>query len=320
MDYFEIPVCLFVFQRKDTVLQIIDRISQVKPRKMYLISDQGRNEEERQRVAECRRVAENAINWKCELVKDYAQDNRGVFGNIGLGAKRVFEQEEVAIFLEDDNLPETTFFYYCQEMLERYRDNERIVWVCGTNYLGKYYNETYDSYMFTQHLLPCGWASWKNKYEKYYDAYFSHYNKNVTQRMKATYRNIPLFKQQIESINREYNRMQSGEKFRSWDYQMCFSIRANDLLGISPAYNQIKNIGVDSFSEHGGVSYSDIMTQRFCGMDSFPLEFPLRHPETILIDPDYEEKIGNIILYPLSWRIRKPFGKLKRKIFSFLKK
>ena len=120
----------------------------------------------------------------------------------------------------------------------------------------------------------------------------------------------------MEVIQREYERMKKGEKFRSWDYQMCFSIRANDLLGISPAKNQIKNIGVDAFSEHGGVSFTDKMTKRFCGMESHPLEFPLHHPATVLIDPVYEAKIGKIILYPLDWRIRKPFGKLKRKILG----
>lgn len=316
MEYFDIPVCLFMFQRKDTVLRIIERISHVKPKKMYLISDQGRNEDEKHRVRECRKAVENAINWKCEVIKDYASENRGVFGNIGMGAMRVFQHEETAIFLEDDNLPEVTFFPYCKEMLERYKDNDRIVWVCGTNYLADYSNDTNDSYMFTQHLLPCGWASWKKKFEKYYDAYFSNFNNSVIARMKPGYRSNPLYKQQIEVIQRERDRMKNGKPFRSWDYQMCFSIRANDLLGISPAKNQIKNIGVDAFSEHGGVTFADKMTKRFCGMDSHPLEFPLKHPATILIDPVYEAKIGNIILYPLDWRIRKPFGKLKRKILG----
>lgn len=316
MEYFDIPVCLFMFQRKDTVLRIIERISHVKPKKMYLISDQGRNEDEKLRVKECREAVENAINWECEVIKDYASENRGVFGNIGMGAMRVFQHEETAIFLEDDNLPEVTFFSYCKEMLERYKENDRIVWVCGTNYLADYSNDTNDSYMFTQHLLPCGWASWKKKFEKYYDAYFSNFNSSVIARMKPGYRNNPLYKQQIEVIQRERDRMKNGKPFRSWDYQMCFSIRANDLLGISPAKNQIKNIGVDAFSEHGGVTFADKMTKRFCGMDSHPLEFPLKHPSTILIDPVYEAKIGNIILYPLDWRIRKPFGKLKRKILG----
>lgn len=320
MEQFDIPVCLFIFQRKDTVLRIIDRISRVKPKKIYLMSDQGRNEEEKKRVQECREAVEAAINWNCEVIKDYAAENRGVFENIGMGAMRVFSQEEVAIFLEDDNLPEITFFSYCKQMLEKYKDNDRVVWICGTNYLGKYENSSGESYMFTQHLLPCGWASWRKKYTKYYDSFFDTFNETIKERIKPLYRNNPLYKQQMEVIQREYDRMKNGERFRSWDYQMCLSIRANDLLGISPANNQIKNIGVDAFSEHGGVTFADKMTKRFCGMDSHPLEFPLKEPQTVLIDPIYEKKIGNIILYPLDWRIRKPFGKIKRKIISMLKR
>lgn len=320
MEQFDIPVCLFIFQRKDTVLRIIDRISRVKPKKIYLMSDQGRNEEEKKRVQECREAVEAAINWNCEVIKDYAAENRGVFENIGMGAMRVFSQEEVAIFLEDDNLPEITFFSYCKQMLEKYKDNDRVVWICGTNYLGKYENSSGESYMFTQHLLPCGWASWRKKYTTYYDSFFDTFNETIKERIKPLYRNNPLYKQQMEVIQREYDRMKNGERFRSWDYQMCLSIRANDLLGISPANNQIKNIGVDAFSEHGGVTFADKMTKRFCGMDSYPLEFPLKEPQTVLIDPIYEKKIGNIILYPLDWRIRKPFGKIKRKIISMLKR
>lgn len=320
MEQFDIPVCLFIFQRKDTVLRIIDRISRVKPKKIYLMSDQGRNEEEKKRVQECREAVEAAINWNCEVIKDYAAENRGVFENIGMGAMRVFSQEEVAIFLEDDNLPEITFFSYCKQMLEKYKDNDRVVWICGTNYLGKYKNSSGESYMFTQHLLPCGWASWRKKYTTYYDSFFDTFNETIKERIKPLYRNNPLYKQQMEVIQREYDRMKNGERFRSWDYQMCLSIRANDLLGISPANNQIKNIGVDAFSEHGGVTFADKMTKRFCGMDSYPLEFPLKEPQTVLIDPIYEKKIGNIILYPLDWRIRKPFGKIKRKIISMLKR
>lgn len=320
MDQFNIPVCLFMFQRKDTVLRIIDRISEVKPRKLYLMCDQGRNAEEKQRVDECRKAAEAAVNWDCELIKDYAEENRGVFENIGMGAMRVFEREEMAIFLEDDNLPEVTFFQYCKEMLEKYADNDRVIWVCGTNYLGKYKNSSRESYMFTQHLLPCGWASWKRKYEKYYDKYFENYTPIVLERMKESYKIKALYLQQLESINRERNRYLNNQKFRSWDYQMIFSIMSNDLVGISPVYNQIRNIGVDNFSEHGGSSFDNIMTRRFCSMDSYALEFPLQHPKTVQIDPIYEDKIGHIILYPFSWRIRKKIKKILFGIFPFMRK
>ena len=86
---------------------------------------------------------------------------------------------------------------------------------------------------------------------------------------------------------------------------MAFSIRVNGLYGISPSVNQIKNIGVDEFSEHGGTSLKKTMTNRFCGMNSGNLIFPLKHPKSLMLDSVYEDKIGNIILLPVRERIFK---------------
>lgn len=307
---FNIPVVMILFKRKNTSLKILERISQIKPKILYLMSDEGRNDEEKQLVAECRSAIEQNINWECTVVKNYATENRGVYANIGLGAKWVFEREEKAIFLEDDNLPEITFFAFCEELLNKYEDDNRVLWICGTNYLGKYNSPTGDSYMFTKHLLPCGWASWANKFNRFYDGDLTLAKDNeLLERLKYEYPKKSLYNQQIDNITRELIRQERGERFGSWDYQIAFSVRINSLYGISPCNNQIQNIGVDAFSEHGGTSFNNVMTRRFCGMSSYPLEFPLKHPKAVLIDLNYEKKIGKIILLPIRNRI---FRKIKK--------
>lgn len=302
---FDIPVVLFVFKRRDTVIRILERISKIKPRRLYILSDEGRNKEEKQLVKDVRETVETLIDWECAVIRNYATENRGVYGNIGLGAKWVLKREESAIFLEDDNLPEITFFRFCEILLDKYKDEERVLWICGTNYMSKYVNEDNDSYMFTQNLLPCGWASWADKFLKYYDSEFDTLrSESDIKNIKKNYSNHALYQQQYYSIGGELYRKNIGEEYRSWDYHMAYSIRYYDLLGISPCYNQIKNIGVDEMSEHGGASMSMVMTRRFCGMDSFPLEFPLRHPSKIEVDRTYENQIDRIILMPLSLRVR----------------
>lgn len=97
---------------------------------------------------------------------------------------------------------------------------------------------------------------------------------------------------------------------------MIFSVRKNNRFGISPATNQIKNIGVDGLAEHGGNSYANIMTKRFCGMDSKPLELNLRHPSRVEIDRTYERKIEYIITRPLKMRIVNSLTDWLRKAFS----
>lgn len=314
MAGFDIPVALIIFKR-DKAVDIIKRIAEVKPQKLYLLADHGRNDEERALAEECRRSVEAAIDWECEVIKNYAEENRGVYANIAEGAMWVLRRERWAIFLEDDNLPEVSFFPFCKEMLEKYENDERILWICGTNYLGKYEPSNGKSYVFTRHMLPCGWASWSHKFEKYYDGHLTLVNdKDVMARVSKNYCNRAVYVQYKDAWMREYYKMEAGERPRSWDYQMDFSIKAHGLYGICPCNNQIRNIGADEFSVHGGTSTANEMTRRFCGMESHPIDFPLNHPDTLAPDPVFEKEIGRIILYPWKTRVREGFARSVRRI------
>ena len=254
---FDIPVAIFIFKRTKAV-DVVKRIGCVKPKKIYILADQGRNKEEKKLAEECRTLVEKAIDWDCEVIKNYAEENRGVYENIGEGAKWVLKREKWAIFLEDDNLPEVSFFKFCEEMLQRYENDSRILWICGTNYLGDYKPENGDSYVFTRHMLPCGWASWSNKFERFYNGDLSLCeDETVMKRIANMYCNKKVYKQYREFWMGEYRRIKAGEKPASWDYQMDFSIKANNLFGICPCKNQIKNIGVDEYSVHGGKSFGN---------------------------------------------------------------
>ena len=301
---FNIPVVLLIF-RRDKVTQIIDRLREIQASKVYLMADYGRNKNEIEQAEACRKAAEQAIDWNCEVIKNYATENRGVYGNIGKGAQWVFQREEMAIFLEDDNLPEVTFFRYCEELLYKYRDNEQILWICGTNYLGKYNSRNGDSYMFTQHLLPCGWASWSSKFMKYYDLDLKLCDdrKNFNE-MKGRFVNAQLYYQYMYRWLAERRRIKENGRSRSWDYQMDFALKYHNLYGISPANNQIRNIGVDDISEHGGTTTMNEMTRRFCTMPSYPITFPMKHPDKVEVDKEYENKIGDILLFPRKQRYK----------------
>jgi hypothetical protein len=121
----------------------------------------------------------------------------------------------------------------------------------------------------------------------------------------------------------------SNKPKENWDHQMNFSVRMNNAVGIAPSVNQIRNIGVDERSTHGGTSLNNIMTKRFCGIQSYPLQFPLKHPRTVTVDPVFERKTEKIILMPFRKRlvnecvrIIKPFlgfGKYESVSWSTLK-
>ena len=199
-----------------------------------------RNEKEIEQAHECRKTVESLINWDCEVVKNYAEENRGVYRNIGEGAKWVFEREEKAIFLEDDNLPETSFFRYADEMLEKYETAPEVLWICGTNYVTDMNGK--ESYAFTQHLLPCGWASWSTKFLKYYDGELSTFRDEAHKRkFYSSYSNRWLAQWQYQSVRNEVERHERTGRFISWDYQMLWSVRSNGLYGVVPLRNQITN-------------------------------------------------------------------------------
>ncbi|WP_188205314.1 glycosyltransferase family 2 protein [Desemzia incerta] len=318
---FDIPVVLFFFKRVDTTLKILDRIKKVKPRKIYLISDGPRDSTEQEEIINCRKQIEAAINWNCEIVRNYAEENKGVYDRIGVGAKWVLSLEPSAIFLEDDNLPEVEFFYFCKNLLERYENNSKVFWICGTNYLENYEPIDGSSYVFTKHLMPCGWASWSHKFPELYDGELKMLSdhKNFA-KLKDQYEDKRLYKQQLRSGISELEAIKYNGRPTSWDFQMALTIRMNDVFGISPKKNLIKNIGVDMYSTHGGTSYDNPMTERFCKIESYPLEMPLIHPKYILTDKIYEERVGNIILYPFFMRfkfaIKRFFSNILRKIFK----
>lgn len=303
---FDIPIVLFTFKRSDKTLEVLDRIAEVKPKKLYILSDEGRNEEEQKIVKKLRYDIEQKITWDCELVKNYATENRGVYENIGLGAIWVLEREDSAIFLEDDNLPALSFFSFCREMLIKYKEEEKVLWICGTNYMHEYLPKDEASYMFTSNMLPCGWASWSKKFIKYYDGELKRWDDlDIRKKLKKEKKYYsPLLTQDFNNWNRERNRIKRGLKPDSWDYQMAFSLKANNLLGIAPKYNLIENIGVDFDSIHMGNSFSLEMTRRFCGIPTKELEFPLKHPKIVNIDKDFDIKIAKIITLPKIDRIK----------------
>lgn len=315
MKQFEIPVVIFFFKRADKTAMIIDQIAKVQPKKIYLISDGARNKAEKAAVEDCRHRVESRINWPCEVVKNYAEENKGVYDRIGLGAQWVLNQEESAIFLEDDNLPELTFFPFCEEMLNRYRDDTRVLWICGTNYLKEYEPADGSSYVFTKHMLPCGWASWGHKFSRFYEGDLALWDDPyVRVRVQFENDNNAHLKQDMECWTRERKRIIEKGKPNSWDYQMSFTQRAHGLYAIVPKLNQITNIGVDEHSTHGGVSFNNIMTSRFCGLPTMALQFPLVHPKVVLSDRLFEVRTAEIILLPLVYRLKGLLNKILKKI------
>lgn len=306
---FSIPVCLFLFRRSDTLPRIFEVLRKVKPAKLYLRSDEGRNEEEKKNVEQVRKLALSLIDWDCEVVRDFASENRGVYKNIGLGAMSIFETEDRCIFLEDDNLPNESFFHYCEQMLEAYKDDEKTILICGTNYGGDKFSKCKTDCFRVKALLPCGWASWSYKFKKYYPLLLKDVDKkDFKKEFYSKYKNKPLARQQYKSVKSERDLYLKEHRFNSWDFHLIETIMMNDLFVISPKVNFIRNIGVDTFSSHNQTKFkkykNNVMTKRFCEVPLFSLDRPLNIDIDQKENKKYQRYCDHIICKPLSMRIK----------------
>jgi hypothetical protein len=130
------PVAFFGFNRPHTTERVFAAIREVKPPKLLLVVDGPRSDkpEEAEKCAEVRAIIEK-VDWDCQVYKNYAEANMGCKHRVASGLDWVFNTVEEAIIVEDDCLPNPSFFQFCEEMLDLYRNEPRVMMISGTNYL-----------------------------------------------------------------------------------------------------------------------------------------------------------------------------------------
>ena len=159
------PVVLLMFARPDTTARVLDSIREARPRRLLLVADGPRDEVpgETERCEQTRALAER-VDWDCEVSTEFADRNLGQKTRVESGLTWAFGLEEEAIVLEDDTLPHPDFFRFCDELLERYRDDERVLSIAGSNFQfdGP---ASADSYYFSRYPHIWGWAGWRRAWE-----------------------------------------------------------------------------------------------------------------------------------------------------------
>jgi GT2 family glycosyltransferase len=155
------PVAFLIFNRPDTTARVFEAIRQAKPPKLLVVAD-GPRPDRPDDIEKCKaaRAIVEGVDWDCEVLKNYSDINLGCGKRPATGITWVFEQVEEAIILEDDCMPNPTFFEFCQAMLAEYRDDKRIMMIGGTNFLGEWKSKI-QSYHFSFYGGTWGWASYK---------------------------------------------------------------------------------------------------------------------------------------------------------------
>ena len=191
------------------------------------------------------------VDWDCEVHTKYHDDNAGLRIAVTTAIDWFFENVNAGIILEDDCLPSQSFFWFCQELLEKYHDDERIMQISGNNYL--FGNKTFDAtYYFSKLNDIWGWATWKRAWD-YYDVHMKTFPKFKEQGQIKNYIVDPEIQEWLMSyFEQDYN---ADERNGLWSSQWAYAICSQNGMTIAPSVNLVENIGMLGEATHGRDTY-----------------------------------------------------------------
>ncbi|WP_126172650.1 hypothetical protein [Altericroceibacterium xinjiangense] len=282
MNTNDLPVLFIVFNRKDTSLEVLSAISDARPTRLYVAGDGARADRpgEAEQIEEVRRAVLEAIDWPCEVRTRFQDENLGCRRGVIAAIDWFFANEEEGIILEDDVVPSPDFFRFCAEMIERYRDEPRVMMVSGFNPLGAGVRSS--TYLFSSLGSIWGWASWRDAWARY-DVGMTGWNPALATRLRQRHgRATARYLSHMFDFHLRHN-------VDTWDTQWTFTIQAHDGLAVLPEANLIRNIGVVG-------THSSIETRNHNvahGEIIWPLAAKTREP---IDDPEYRKRLTEEIL------------------------
>jgi hypothetical protein len=293
------PVLLIIFNRPEKTQKIFDKLQIIKPNKLFISADGPRLDRklDKELCEETRDILEK-IDWPCEVYKKYSNTNISCDPHIEKAVSWFFENVEQGIILEDDCIPNYSFFIFCEALLEKYANDFNIMHINGSNFqFGKKRGE--GSYYFSQYAHSWGWATWKRAW-KHYDSKmqsFSTFEKNNIISIKFS-----TLRQQIFWLN-FFRKLYQG-KYSFWDSKWAYTIWSLGGICITPNVNMIANIGHGPGSTH--TIFKDKLNQKAEEMAA------IIHPLSIDINTNADEATFNVYYY------RTFMQKVIYKIFKYI--
>lgn len=295
-------VLIIFFVREDVLKETFEAVRQARPRRLFLWQDGPRNgrPDDLEKIQRCREIVSN-IDWDCEVYRKYNEENIGCDPSIFYAYNWAFTHVDKCIFLEDDQVPNQSFFRYCKELLDRYEHDSRISHICGYNYC-----EVTDNCKGDYLFAPFGsgaWATWKRVADEW-DANYSFLDdkENITNVVK---RYGAIANSSFKTAERH---RKQGKAF--WESIVGCNCLLNNHLVIIPKRNLVSNKGLTTNSAHSNanIAYLPKVTRRLFYMKTYEIEFPMIHPKGMIVDMDYVEKVCNIM------GLGKPLLAIKRRI------
>jgi hypothetical protein len=275
------PVVVLLYNRPGLTAGLLDMVRQARPRTLLVVADGPRPgvAGDDERCAEARRIA-TRVDWPCEVFTDFASENLGCARRTTTGLDWAFEQVDRAIVLEDDVRPVPSFFGYCDALLERYADDERIMHIDGGNRLGVWARADHD-YHFARHGNVWGWATWRRAWNRY---------DRTLQRYRTPDARAAIDANALDPAHRElllwFLDRDLASEVDAWDYQWTLARYATTGLSIVPSRNLVTNVGFGADATHT-VEPSDLAA----AAHTHSVELPLCGPEVMVADDELDRDL-----------------------------
>lgn len=265
------PVLFIIFSRPETTARVFAAIREARPPRLYVAADGARPDRPGEAGAcAAARAAATAVDWPCEVKTLFREKNLGCKGAVSSAISWFFEHEEEGIILEDDCLPDGSFFDYCGELLERYRNDEKVMHIGGANFQDGISRGS-GSYYFSAYAHVWGWASWRRAWKRYNLSLEGYAGRKLFLEVFGEKAPAAYWEKVMQGVR--------DGKVNTWDYQWLYSIWASGGLAVVPNTNLITNIGFGQGSTHLANAAS-----RFANMPRGSLNQPLSHPASVVKD------------------------------------
>lgn len=295
------PVAVFLFNRPRTVKALIEKIAAVRPESLFVFADGPRPDrpDDVSLCEEARALVMSGIDWPCTVHKRFSESNLGCNRNIVTGCNSVFSLVDRAIILEDDCIPDISFFKFCDEILDRYRDAGQILHICGYNPLSTWGGDC-SSYLFSHQCTRAwGWATWRRAWNLYDDEMLSWKD----HRSRGT-NCPPWFNRHNSDFFNAFGKMLPP----TWDYRLSYAILSNSGVTVVPKRSLVSNIGHAADATH--------CTTAKDPEPVFEQNFPLIHPASIVIDRSFDDRLRCMLSNRLTSRLKRRFERALRSILT----
>jgi len=309
-SYLETPILFIIFNRQEETRRVFAKIREVRPKFLYIAADGPRPDKiDEDKQCEDTRGIICQVDWECEVSTLFHESNLGCREAVSTAISWFFDNVDAGIILEDDCVPANSFFFFCQELLDRYKNDERVMMINGNNYyLGE--EKISHSYYFSRYTHVAGWATWRRAWNCF----------DVDIKLWPHVRDNNILNEIFEKVRLSWFwekmfHIVYQKELNCWGYQWFFACLVKNGLSIVPRVNLISNIGYNENATH-----TTDPNNKYANLETHEIQFPLKHPPIIERDSVLDSLLEEEMYIPHTPSRRNIFKHRLRRAYSELVK